>query len=271
MGDGVLVAKPRGNRMSTNRVTPEQLRNWPSGKSLLALTAYDYPVARILDEAGVDLIHVGDSLGMVVLGMEDTTGVTMADMLRATQAVARGRKRAMISADLPIGTYETAESCVENSKLLLEAGADAVKPEGGKEGQPQWKALQQAKIPWIGHLGMLPQKVVEEGGYKRKGKTVEEVQRIKADALAMEKAGACAIVLELVTPEAGLEVTAALKIPTIGIGAGKGTTGQIRVSYDLLGLTPWSRPGFVKEDLGFARQMTEMVKGIRKSGRGELG
>jgi len=177
----------------------------------------------------------------------------------------------MISADLPIGTYETAESCVENSKLLLEAGADAVKPEGGKEGQPQWKALQQAKIPWIGHLGMLPQKVLEEGGYKRKGKTVEEVQRIKADALAMEKAGACAIVLELVTPEAGLEVTAVLKIPTIGIGAGKGTTGQIRVSYDLLGLTPWSRPGFVKEDLGFARQMTEMVKGIRKSGRGELG
>ena len=146
-----------------------------------------------------------------------------------------------------------------------------MKPEGGKESQPQWEALQQAKIPWIGHLGMLPQKVREEGGYKRKGKTAEEVQRIKEDALAMERAGACAIVLELVTPEAGVDVTSALKIPTIGIGAGKGTTGQIRVSYDLLGLTPWNRPGFVKEDLGFARQITEMVKGIRKTGRGELG
>ncbi len=257
--------------MSADRVTPDHLRNWPKGKSLLALTAYDYPLARVLDEAGVDLIHVGDSLGMVVLGMADTTGVTMADMVRATQAVARGRKRAMISADLPIGTYETAAACVENSRFLLEAGADAVKPEGGKESQPQWEALQQAKIPWIGHLGMLPQKVREEGGYKRKGKTAEEVQRIKEDALAMERAGACAIVLELVTPEAGVDVTSALKIPTIGIGAGKGTTGQIRVSYDLLGLTPWNRPGFVKEDLGFSRQITEMVKGIRKSGRGELG
>ena len=269
--NGVLVAGAERDVMSTGRLTPEQLRSWPKGKSLLALTAYDYPLARVLDEAGVDLIHVGDSLGMVVLGMADTTGVTMADMVRATEAVARGRTRAMISADLPIGSYETAEACVENSKLLLRAGADAVKPEGGKESQPQWKALQQAKIPWIGHLGMLPQKVLEEGGYKRKGKTVEEVQRMKADAQAMERAGACAIVLELVTAEAAAEVTAALQIPTIGIGAGKGTTGQIRVSYDLLGLTPWNRPGFVKEDLGFARQITEMVQGIRKGGRGELG
>ena len=126
-------------------------------------------------------------------------------------------------------------------------------------------------IPWIGHLGMLPQKVREEGGYKRKGKTVEEVDGMKSDARAMEKAGACAIVLELLTPEAGSEVTAALNIPTIGIGAGKGTTGQIRVTYDLLGLTPWNRPGFVKEDLGFAHQIRKMVEGIKRSGRGELG
>jgi 3-methyl-2-oxobutanoate hydroxymethyltransferase len=257
--------------MPTSRVTPEQLRSWPKGQTLLALTAYDYPLARILDEAGVDLIHVGDSLGMVVLGMADTTGVTMADMVRATQAVARGRTRAMISADLPIGTYDTAEDCVKSSKILLEAGADAVKPEGGKESQPQWEALHKAGIPWIGHLGMLPQKVREEGGYKRKGKTAEEVDRMKADARAMEKAGACAIVLELLTPEAGSEVTATLNIPTIGIGAGKGTTGQIRVTYDLLGLTPWNRPGFVKEDLGFAQQIRKMVEGIKRSGRGELG
>lgn len=122
--------------MSASRVTPDQLRSWPKGQALLALTAYDYPLARILDEAGVDLIHVGDSLGMVVLGMADTTGVTMADMVRATQAVARGRTRAMISADLPIGTYDTAEACVKSSKILLEAGADAVKPEGERRVNP---------------------------------------------------------------------------------------------------------------------------------------
>ncbi|NBU68489.1 MAG: 3-methyl-2-oxobutanoate hydroxymethyltransferase, partial [Verrucomicrobia bacterium] len=153
--------------MSSDRITPDRLRRWPKGKPLLSLTAYDYPLGRILDEAGVDLIHVGDSLGMVVLGMPDTTGVTMADMIRATEAVARGRKRAMISADLPAGSYDTAEACVKNSRALLAAGADAVKPEGGEESRPQWVALGKAGIPWIGHLGMLPQKVKEEGGYKR--------------------------------------------------------------------------------------------------------
>lgn len=257
--------------MSTGRVTPAQLRSWPKGKSLLALTAYDYPLARILDEAGVDMIHVGDSLGMVVLGMADTTGVTMADMVRATEAVARGRKRAMLSVDLPAGSYASPESCLANSKILMAAGADAVKPEGGKDIYAQLEALQKAGIPWIGHLGMLPQQVKTEGGYKRKGKSEEEVRQILEEAKEMEKRGACAMVLELVTAEAGVEVTAALQIPTIGIGAGKGTTGQIRVSYDLLGLTPWKRPGFVTEDLGFSKQITAMVVGLKKSGRGGPG
>ena len=257
--------------MPADRITPEAMRKWPKGQPLLALTAYDYPLGRILDEAGVDLIHVGDSLGMVVLGMPDTTEVTMADMIRATEAVARGRKRAMISADLPAGSYDNAEACVKNSKALLAAGADAVKPEGGEESRSQWEALGKAGIPWVGHLGMLPQKVREEGGYKRKGKSPDEVKKLIQEAKAMEKAGACAIVLELVDPEASAEITKSVRVPTIGIGAGKGTTGQIRVTHDLLGLTPWFKPGFVKKDLGFAGKIAAMVKGFRKSGSAGLG
>lgn len=263
-----MVAVKGGWGVPADRITPEKLRTWPRGQALLALTAYDHPLARILDEAGVDLIHVGDSLGMVVLGMPDTTAVTMADMLRATEAVARGRKRAMISADLPAGSYETAEACVKNSRALLAAGADAVKPEGGEESRAQWEALGRAGIPWIGHLGMLPQKVREEGGYKRKGKTPEEVKKLIQEAKEMERAGTCAIVLELVDAGAAAEITRALQVPTIGIGAGKGTTGQIRVTHDLLGLTPWFKPGFVKKDLGFAEKISEMVQGIRRSGSG---
>ena len=254
--------------MLSDRLSPDQLRNWPKGKFLLALTAYDYPMARVLDESGADLIHVGDSLGMVVLGLPDTTGVTMADMVRATEAVARGRKRAMLSADLPTGSYENPESCVKNSKILIAAGADAVKPEGGKDIFFQLEALQKAGIPWIGHLGMLPQHVKEEGGYKRKGKSEEEVRQILEEAKQMEKRGACAMVLELVTAEAAARVTEGLSIPTIGIGAGKGTTGQIRVTHDLLGLTPWFKPAFVKEDLGFAERIGAMVAGLKKIGRG---
>ena len=117
--------------MSSDRLNSDKLRNWSKGRFLLSLTAYDYPLSRVLDEAGIDLIHVGDSLGMVVLGMPDTTGVTMADMIRATEAVSRGRKKAMISVDLPFGSYKTADDCVKNSKILIQAGADAVKPEGG--------------------------------------------------------------------------------------------------------------------------------------------
>lgn len=266
-----MVALAGRGVVPTDRITPEHLKRWPRSQPLLALTAYDYPLGRILDEAGVDLIHVGDSLGMVVLGMPDTTQVTMADMIRATEAVARGRKRAMISADLPAGSYNTAEACVQNARLLLKAGADAVKPEGGEESRGQWEALGKAGIPWVGHLGMLPQKVREEGGYKRKGKSPEETKKLIREAQGMERSGTCAIVLELVDPEASAEITKAIEVPTIGIGAGKGTTGQIRVTHDLLGLTPWFKPGFVKKDLGFAGKIAAMVKGFRRSGSAGLG
>ncbi|NBS07137.1 MAG: 3-methyl-2-oxobutanoate hydroxymethyltransferase [Verrucomicrobia bacterium] len=267
---GVVEGK-KGAGVSADRLTPELLKKWPKERPLLSLTAYDYPMGRILDEVGVDLIHVGDSLGMVVLGMPDTTGVTMADMIRATEAVSRGRKKAMISADLPFESYVTLEGCVRHSKELLQAGADAVKPEGGREIFPQIEALEKAGIPWIGHLGMLPQNVKKEGGYRKKGKSREEARQILEDAKEMEKRGACAMVLELMAPEVAAEVTRTLSIPTIGIGAGDGTTGQIRVTHDLLGLTPWYRPGFVKGDLGFAKKIGELVQRIKSSGFAGLG
>lgn len=216
------------------------------GRPVAALTAYDYPTARLLDEAGVDLILVGDSLGMVVLGFEDTTSVTMSDMLRHTAAAARGVKSSLLVADLPFGSYETTESALENARALVAAGADAVKLEGGKAKLPQIVAILADGIPVVGHLGMLPQKVREEGGYKKKGKTSEEADSLLEDALALDTAGVCAIVLESMVFSVATAITAATRCPTIGIGAGPETDGQIRVIHDLIGTYPWFRPAFAE-------------------------
>lgn len=222
------------------------LRSLKGCRPVAALTAYDYPTARLLDEAGLDLLLVGDSLGMVVLGFEDTTSVTMEDMVRHTGAVRRGTNRALVVADLPIATYDTPEMALENARRLASAGADAVKLEGGKAILPQILAILAEGIPVVGHLGMLPQRVKEEGGYKRKGKTVEEAEAIVADALALDAAGVCAIVLESMVPAVAAEVTSQVACPTIGIGAGDATDGQIRVIHDLLGTFPWFRPKFAE-------------------------
>lgn len=216
------------------------------GHKIAMLTAYDYPTARLLDEAGVDAILVGDSLGMVVLGYPDTTLVTMDEMLHHTRAAARGVTRAALIADLPIHSYDTSEQAVANSRRLIEAGADAVKLEGGTSHAAQIAAITGAGIPLVGHIGMLPQSVREEGGYKLKGKTPEAAQLLLADALAVEAAGACAVVLELVKPEAAAPITAALRIPTIGIGSGQECDGQVLVIHDLAGLFPWFTPKFAQ-------------------------
>ena len=210
------------------------------------LTAYDYPTARLLDEAGVDCLLVGDSLGMVVLGYPDTTHVTMAEMLHHTRAVARGTQRAPVVADLPIHTYDTPEQAVANARLLIEAGADAVKLEGGVSHASQIAAITGSGIPLVAHIGMLPQSVLEEGGYKIKGKTPEAAEQLLADAKAVEAAGAFAVVMELVKPEAASAITAALRIPTIGIGSGPECDGQVLVIHDLAGLFPWFTPKFAK-------------------------
>ncbi|MEI7958504.1 MAG: 3-methyl-2-oxobutanoate hydroxymethyltransferase [Verrucomicrobiota bacterium] len=216
------------------------------GHKIAMLTAYDYPTARLLDEAGVDCLLVGDSLGMVVLGYPDTTHVTMAEMLHHTRAVARGTQRAPVVADLPIHTYDTPEQAVANARLLIEAGADGVKLEGGVSHAAQIAAITGSGIPLVAHIGMLPQSVLEEGGYKIKGKTPEAAEQLLADAKAVEAAGAFAVVMELVKPEAARAITAALRIPTIGIGSGPECDGQVLVIHDLAGLFPWFTPKFAK-------------------------
>jgi len=212
------------------------------GHKLAVLTAYDYPTARLLDEAGVDVLLVGDSLGNVVLGYPDSTFVTMDEMLHHTRAVARGAQRAPVVVDLPIHSYDTPEQAVSNSRRLIEAGAHAVKLEGGVSHAARISAITGAGIPVMAHIGMLPQSVREEGGYKVKGKTPEAAQLLLEDALAVETAGAFSVVMELVKPEVARTVSAALRIPTIGIGSGPDCDGQVLVIHDLVGLFPWFVP-----------------------------
>jgi len=250
--------------MPEDRLTCDLVRRWPAGRPLLALTAYDYPTARHLDEAGVDILHVGDTLGMVVLGFEDTTPVTMEDMLRATGAVARARKNALITADLPYHSYETPAQAVANSRALVAAGADAVKMEGGSEILEQIRAVHAAGIEIQGHLGMLPQHVREEGAYRKKGKLEAEAARIEADARLLQDEGAFSIVLECVVATVAERITRALEIPTLGIASGDGTSGQIRVITDLTGMTPWYDFPYVKPELDHAAGIRECVARFRQ-------
>jgi len=188
---------------------------------------------------------VGDSVGMVVLGYPDTTSVTMEDMVHHTRAVARGTLRAALIADLPIHSYDTAKQAVANARRLIEAGADAVKLEGGASHAERIAAITAAGIAVVGHIGMLPQSVREEGGYKIKGKTPEAAKLLLQDALAVEAAGAVAVVVELVQHDAMAPITKALHIPTIGIAAGEDCDGQVLVIHDLVGFFPWFVPKFV--------------------------
>lgn len=225
------------------------------GEKVTALTAYDYPTARLLDESGVDIILVGDSVGMVVLGYPDTTEVTLADIVHHTRAVARGVKRATLVADMPIKTYDTPEQAVATARALVLAGAEAVKLEGGASHARRIEAIVQAGIPFMAHIGMLPQSVREEGGYRLKGRTQAEVEQLLADAHAVEKAGAFAVVLEIVTAEAAKQITEAIGIPTIGIGSGEHCDGQILVTHDLIGLFPWFTPKFVSPEAWVAEEI----------------
>lgn len=236
--------------MNSDKVTPSRIREMKTrGQKVPALTAYDYPMTRLLDEVGVPLLLVGDSLGMVVLGYPDTTHVTIVEMEHHVRAASRARPRGLLAADLPYGTYETPESAVTHARRLVQAGAEAVKAEGGREIIEQVRAITAAGIPFIGHLGMLPQRVVIEGGYRVKGKDDAGRVALLEDARALEAAGAFAIVLELVTPAVAEEISRALTIPTIGIGSGPACDGQILVTLDLVGMFPWFTPRFVKKRL----------------------
>lgn len=230
------------------------------GERITALTAYDYPTARLLDESGIDIILVGDSLGMVVLGYSDTTEVTFEEMLHHTRAVARGVKRALLVADLSIGTYDTPDAAVENAQKLVAAGARAVKLEGGSSHVAQIEAVVRAGIPLMAHIGMLPQSVRTEGGYKVKGRSAAEAERLLADAEAVERAGAFSVVLEIVAPETARQITSRIDIPTIGIGSGNDCDGQILVTHDLIGLYPWFTPKFVSPEAQVAEEIRRAAR-----------
>lgn len=228
------------------KVTPETIRSMKArGERIAALTAYDYPMAKLLDEAGIPLILVGDSLGMVVLGYTDTTHVTMAEVEHHVRAAARAKPNALLGADLPFKSYETTPDALASARRLAAAGAEFVKLEGGREKLPQVRAIISTGIPVCGHLGMLPQSVLEEGGYRVKGKKEEEQQRLIEDAKLLAESGVFAIVLELVVPLVAKEISQNIPVPTIGIGSGHGCDGQILVTHDLVGLFPWFRPRFV--------------------------
>ncbi len=238
------------------------------GPPVAVLTAADYPTGRLLDEAGVDLILVGDSLGMVVLGLPDTTGVTMEAMIHHTAAVCRGVKRAPVIGDLPFESYRTPEEALANARRLIEVGASAVKLEGAGEMIPMVEAITAEGIAFVGHLGMLPQHVKEEGGYKKKGKTEEDAVRLVSEVQALERAGACAVVLESIVPAVAAEMTAAVKIPTIGIGSGDAVDGQVLVTHDVLGSFPWFVPPFAKTRADVAGETLRAVREYLNDVRG---
>jgi 3-methyl-2-oxobutanoate hydroxymethyltransferase len=252
--------------MNSQKVTVAEIRGMKTrGRKIAALTAYDFPMARLLDECGVPLLLVGDSLGMVVLGYPDTTHVTMKEMKHHMRAAARAQTRALIGADMPFKSYETTESAVANARQLVAAGAEFVKAEGVREILPQVAAIIAAGIPFCGHLGMLPQHVLEEGGYHIKGKKDEEHQALIEDAKALAAAGAFAIVLELVTPPVAKEISKLISIPAIGIGSGPDCDGQILVTHDLTGSFPWFTPRFVKPRGNCAGEFKSAVTGWKNS------
>jgi len=226
---------------------------------IAALTVYDFAMAKTFEGAGIPLLLVGDSVGMVLLGYPDTTHVTMAEMEHHVRAVARAKPEALLAADLPFGSCATPALAVENARRLIAAGAEAVKAEGGRRLLPQVRAIIASGIPLLGHLGMLPQNVLAEGGYHIKGKTQEERTALLDDAVALDEAGAFGLVLELVTPPVARDITARISIPTIGIGAGPGCDGEILVTTDLLGTSPGFIPKHVKKSWHFAEQMRAAV------------
>jgi 3-methyl-2-oxobutanoate hydroxymethyltransferase len=243
--------------MTADKVT--KIRAMKGRERIAALTAYDFAMAQVLEAAGIPLLLVGDSLGMVVLGYPDTTCVTMAEMEHHVRAVARAKPQALLAADLPFGSCATPALALENARRLIAAGAEAVKAEGGRSILPQIEAILAAGIPLLGHLGMLPQNAVVEGGYHVKGKKEDERLALIADALALQQAGAFGIVLELVAAPVALEITAKISIPTIGIGSGPDCDGEILVTTDLLGTSPGFVPKHVKKNWHLAEQMRAAV------------
>lgn len=249
--------------MSNKRITTAAIREKKStGEVITMLTAYDAAFARLLDEAGIDMLLVGDSLGNTMLGYDSTLPVTMEEILHHTRAVCRGASHALIVADMPFMSYQiSVEDALRNAgRILKETSAQAVKLEGGKEVTAAVKAMTAAGIPVVGHLGLTPQSVHQLGGFKVQGKDVAAAQQLIDDARGLEAAGAFAVVLECVPAPLAAKVTQALSIPTIGIGAGNGCDGQVLVIHDVLGLLPGFKPKFVKPYRALHTEITAAVQ-----------
>lgn len=230
-------------------------------RRIVMITAYDVLFAKIFDEVGVDIILVGDSLGQVVLGLPNTLGVTMEDMIRHTGAASRGRKRAYLVADMPFLSFQVSpHEAVRNAGRLLQAGAEAVKLEGGRNMEATIRAIAAADIPVMGHIGLTPQSIHRMGGYRVQGKTDVQRERLLDDALAVQEAGAFAMVLEGMPAELAGEITERVAIPTIGIGAGPRCDGQVLVMQDLLGLFDEFRPKFLKRFAELKKPVADAVR-----------
>ncbi|HUP47583.1 MAG TPA: 3-methyl-2-oxobutanoate hydroxymethyltransferase [Thermoanaerobaculia bacterium] len=246
---------------TSKRVTVPAIRAMKSQQRIGMLTAYDFPSARVADAAGADIILVGDSLGMVVLGYPDTLSVTVDDMIHHTRAVVRGAARALIVGDMPYLSYHlTIEDTVRNAGRFIQAGAHAVKIEGGKPSRVKTvEALLDAEIPVMGHIGLTPQSVNAFGGFKVQGKGTDEARRLIDEALALDAAGCFALVLECVPTELAAFITERVSIPTIGIGAGPSCDGQVLVFHDVLGLYEGHKPKFVRRYAAIGEEMQKAL------------
>jgi len=252
--------------MKREKVTIRSLvKKKEKSQKITMLTAYDYPMARLVDDGGIDIILVGDSLGMVVLGYDSTLPVTMDDMIRHTQAVRRGTEYALLVGDLPYKSYDTAKDAIANAQRFMnKAGCDAVKLEGGTESLGAAEAIIGAGIPLMGHLGLTPQSIEKLGGYKVQGKTAEGAKIIIEDAKKLEKAGCFSLVLECIPSPIAKIITQELKIPTIGIGAGKDCDGQVLVTNDMVGLFDRFLPKFVKQYVSLSGQILEGITSYKR-------
>ena len=247
------------------KITPTTLLEKKQNREpITCLTAYDYPSARLVDEAGIDMVLVGDSLGMVMLGYENTLPVTVEEMLHHTRAVRRGVKRAFLIADMPFASYHVSgKETVRNAARFIKEGAEAVKIEGGEKRAQLVARLVDAEIPVVGHIGLTPQSLLAMGGYKVQGKSLKSVEQLMHDALALERCGACCVVLEGIPREVAALITREIEIPTIGIGAGPECDGQVLVFHDLLGLTFAPPAKFVRRYADLGSVITTAVQAFK--------
>ena len=251
--------------MDDRKITIHTLRAMKErGEKITALTAYDFFTAKIMDDVGVQLILVGDSLGMAVLGYENTLPVTMEEMIHHTKAVARAKPNALLVGDMPFMSYSTVRQALENAGRFIQAGAEAVKIEGGEPVIEEVRTVIAAGIPVLGHIGLLPQSILETGGYKVQGRTSESAERLVRDAKLLEEAGVFAMVVECVVAEVGKKITEAVRVPTISIGAGAGCDGQILVNNDMLGQFTRFTPKHVKRYANLAEEMRKAFAAYKR-------